>query len=81
MLAGVLLMFGWRLRIHAASEQSRRTWNIVRFVALGYLILWLIVVGPTLIGVSSTGGDGTKVPHREPGCPLQHRLSTAIVRT
>ena len=55
MIAGVLLMFGWHLRIHAASERSRRTWNVVRFVALGYLILWLIVVGPTLIGVLFDG--------------------------
>ena len=55
MIAGVLLMFGWHLTTHASTPQARKIWNIVRFGALGFLILWLIIVGPTLIGVLFDG--------------------------
>ncbi len=55
MLAGILLMFGWHLTTHASTPTARRNWNIVRFASLGYLVLWLIVVGPTLIGVLFDG--------------------------
>jgi len=55
MIAGVLLMFGWHLATHGSTPSRRRNWNIVRFAALGYLVFWLIVVGPTLIGVLFDG--------------------------
>lgn len=54
-VAGVLLMVGWHLRTHASTARARKVWNVIRFVALAYLILWLIIVGPTLIGVLFDG--------------------------
>ncbi len=54
-VAGIAVMVGWHYAQHGSTDGVRRAWNIVRFASLGYLIMWLILLLPTIIDVFTDG--------------------------
>jgi uncharacterized membrane-anchored protein len=55
-VAGVLVILAWYKSENALTPESRRPWLIVRYAAIGVIVLWLVVEGPTLYRLIFQGG-------------------------
>lgn len=55
-VAGVALLAAWYRAEHAPSPKARRPWLIVRYAAIGVIVLWLVVEGPTMFRLLFQGG-------------------------
>jgi hypothetical protein len=47
-VAGVAVLLAWYKADNAPTPDARRPWLIVRYGAIGFIVLWLIVEGPTM---------------------------------
>lgn len=55
-VAGVLVILAWYKSENALTAESRRPWLIVRYGAIGVIVLWLVVEGPTMFRLIFQGG-------------------------
>lgn len=55
-MAGVILLVAWYRAENALTPESRRPWLIVRYAAIGVIVLWLVVEGPTMYRLLFQGG-------------------------
>ena len=55
-LAGVALLVAWYRAENAATPDARRPWLIVRYAAIGGIVLWLVIEGPTMFRLLFQGG-------------------------
>lgn len=47
-VAGVAVLLGWYKADNAPTPDARRPWLIVRYGAIGFIVLWLIIEGPSM---------------------------------
>jgi len=55
-VAGVAVLLAWHKADNAETPEHRRPWLIVRYGAVGFIVLWLIIEGPTMYRLIFEGG-------------------------
>jgi len=55
-VAGVAVLLAWYKADNAETPEQRRPWLIVRYGAVGFIVLWLIIEGPTMYRLIFEGG-------------------------
>ena len=55
-VAGIVVLIAWYRAENAPTPESRRPWLIVRYAAIGVIVLWLVVEGPTMYRLLFQGG-------------------------
>lgn len=55
-VAGVALLVAWYKADNADTPDARRSWLIVRYGAIGFIVLWLVVEGPNMYRLLFEGG-------------------------
>ena len=55
-VAGIVVLIAWYKAENAPTPESRRPWLIVRYAAIGVIVLWLVVEGPTMYRLLFQGG-------------------------
>ncbi|HEV8024119.1 MAG TPA: hypothetical protein VGP37_04450 [Candidatus Nanopelagicales bacterium] len=55
-VAGVALLVAWYKADNADTPDARRPWLIVRYGAIGFIVLWLVVEGPNMYRLLFEGG-------------------------
>lgn len=56
--AGLALLVAWYKADNAPTPDARRPWLIVRYGAIGFIVLWLVIEGPTMWNLLFDGGSG-----------------------
>jgi len=55
-VAGVAVLIAWYRADNADTPEGRRPWLIVRYGAIGFIVLWLVVEGPAMYRLIFEGG-------------------------
>jgi len=55
-IAGVVVLLAWYKADNADTPDARRPWLIVRYGAIGFIVLWLVVEGPAMYRLIFEGG-------------------------
>ena len=55
-IAGVVVLLAWYKADNAETPEARRPWLIARYGAIGFIVLWLVVEGPTMYRLIFEGG-------------------------
>jgi hypothetical protein len=55
-VAGIAVLFAWYKADNADTPDARRPWLIVRYGAIGFIVLWLVVEGPAMYRLIFEGG-------------------------
>ena len=55
-LAGIVVLIAWYKADNADTPDARRPWLIVRYGAIGFIVLWLVVEGPAMYRLIFEGG-------------------------
>ena len=55
-VAGVAVLLAWHKADNAETPEQRRPWLIVRYGAVGFIVLWLIIYGVIVTGAVVGGG-------------------------
>ena len=55
-VAGIAVLIAWYKADNADTPEARRPWLIVRYGAIGFIVLWLVVEGPAMYRLIFEGG-------------------------
>ena len=55
-IAGIAILVAWYKADNADTPEARRPWLIVRYGAIGFIVLWLVVEGPAMYRLIFEGG-------------------------
>ena len=55
-IAGIAILIAWYKADNAETPEARRPWLIVRYGAIGFIVLWLVVEGPAMYRLIFEGG-------------------------
>ncbi len=55
-VAGIAVLIAWYKADNADTPDARRPWLIVRYGAIGFIVLWLVVEGPAMYRLIFEGG-------------------------
>ena len=55
-IAGIAVLIAWYKADNADTPEARRPWLIVRYGAIGFIVLWLVVEGPAMYRLIFEGG-------------------------
>ena len=47
-IAGVVVLIAWYKADNADSPEARRPWLILRYGAIGFIVMWLVIEGPAM---------------------------------
>ena len=55
-IAGVVVLIAWYKADNADSPEARRPWLILRYGAVGFIVMWLVIEGPAMYRLLFEGG-------------------------
>lgn len=55
-IAGVVVLIAWYKADNADSPEARRPWLILRYGAVGFIVMWLVIEGPSMYRLLFEGG-------------------------
>lgn len=55
-IAGVVVLIAWYKADNADSPEARRPWLILRYGAMGFIVMWLVIEGPSMYRLLFEGG-------------------------
>lgn len=55
-IAGVVVLIAWYKADNADSPEARRPWLILRYGAMGFIVMWLVIEGPAMYRLLFEGG-------------------------
>ena len=55
-VSGIAVLIAWYKADNADTPDARRPWLIVRYGAIGFIVLWLVVEGPAMYRLIFEGG-------------------------
>ena len=55
-VAGIVVLVAWYKADNAETPEERRPWLITRYAAIGFIIMWLVIEGPTMYRLIFQGG-------------------------